>query len=213
MADATALVDMRAGLDPKGERAGARRRPQTLSAVAWRARDDMPFSDWVEQGRKLGQIGRSAGWWIGDWLNYGNAAYGERYVRAARITGYDVQTLMNMTYVASRFEPCRRRERLSWSHHAELAALEVKTQDRFLQRAETERLSVRDLRAEIRRERRSHELPDGEAGTTEPCAADSVPESAERGVVCPECGHSFAPAGRRHSSRLARLPAVAATMH
>ena len=55
-------------------------------------------------------------------------------MRASRITGYDVQTLMNMVYVATRFESGRRRERLSWSHHAELAALEPPEQEEWLTR-------------------------------------------------------------------------------
>ena len=54
---------------------------------------------------------------------------------------------MNMVYVATRFEAERRRERLSWSHHAELAALEPDDQEQWLTRAEEQRLSVRDLRA------------------------------------------------------------------
>ena len=192
MANTRALTSPDRVAMKRGQGATPARRGDTLSAVAWRPRDEMPLSDWVEQGRKLGLLGRSAGWWIGDWLNYGNAAYGERYVRAARITGYDVQTLMNMTYVASRFEPSRRREGLSWSHHAEVAALEPKAQTRFLDRAQHERLSVRDLREEIRRERR---LPEARQAAELPAAR----APAQRpGVVCPECGHSFSARGRPH---------------
>ena len=188
MADTTVLT--------APDRAGIRRRPgappaqagDALSAVAWRARQDLAFRDWVEQGRKLGVLGRSAGWWIGDWLNYGNSVYGERYARAARITGYDVQTLMNMTYVASRFDAGRRREGLSWSHHAELAALDPEAQDRLLARAESERLSVRDLREEIRRERRL--AATGEEAEVQPADEPAQPEKRSD-VVCPECGHHF----------------------
>ncbi|MEA2420777.1 MAG: hypothetical protein QOE60_2983, partial [Thermoleophilaceae bacterium] len=116
------------------------------------------------------------GWWIGDWLHYGNERFGERYVRAARITGYDVQTLMNQAYVASRFEISRRREKLSFSHHAEVAALPAAEQDRWLGRAERASLSVRALRSEVRRAVR------GRRGEPTP------PPDA---VVCPSCGHHF----------------------
>ena len=81
---------------------------------------DLP--EWIRQGKSLGTIGRGAAWWIGDWVNYGSAKFGEKYARAARITGYDIQSLMNMAYVAARFHISRRRENLSWSHHAEVAA-------------------------------------------------------------------------------------------
>src|SRR5918997_4530970 len=159
----------------------------TINDVSWCAAEDMSFSEWLEYGRRLGVMGRSAGWWIGDWLTYGNHAFGERYVRASRITGYDAQTLMNMAYVASRFAVSRRRGKLSWSHHAEIAALEPEEQDYWLERAETDRLSVRCLREGIRRERLRAK------------AAEEAAERAAHGIdegehpsddmVCPECGH------------------------
>ena len=122
----------------------------TVTPVAWRVKQELDLEEWLESGRKLGLLGRNVPWWIGDWLQYGNHAYGERYVRAARITGYDTQTLMNMVYVASHFAPARRRGNLSWSHHAEVVALDPAEQDLWLDRAEAERLSVRCLRQEIR---------------------------------------------------------------
>jgi len=143
----------------------------------------MSLLEWSQSGRRLGVIGRAAGWWIGDWLNYGNAKFGERYVRAARITGYDVQTLMNMVYVTSKFEPERRRDELSWSHHAELAALDPEKQDYWLERAAAERLSVRCLREEVRRERRAEEA------AAEAAEAEVV--ESEEGLVCPHCGAHF----------------------
>jgi len=172
-----------------------RRKQNPLSAVAWRPHENMPFSDWLEQGRRLGLMGRSSGWWVGDWLNYGNAAYGERYVRASRITGYDVQTLMNMAYVSSRFHPSQRREPLSWSHHAQVAALTPEHQERLLVRAEAKRLSVRDLRDEVRRERRAaKEVGEYAVTAKEPerRGSDAVDLDAVD-LVCPECGHTFPP--------------------
>lgn len=131
-------------------------------------------------------MGRGVGWWLGDWLNFGNAAFGEKYRRAARVTGYDVQTLMNMAYVAARFPAERRRERLSWSHHAELAPLAADEQDRWLDRALEDRLSVRCLRTEVRRAR-----ADGPAAeTSAPSArAQAVELPADR--TCPRCGCSL----------------------
>ena len=130
---------------------------QRVTPVSWQPGHAISLSQWVADGQRLGAIGRGVNWWLGDWLRFGNAKFGERYVRASRITGYDVQTLMNMVYVASRFEAGRRRERLSWSHHAELAALEPDDQEQWLTRAEEERLSVRDLRGELRRVTRARE--------------------------------------------------------
>src|SRR4051794_11275921 len=126
-----------------------------LTQTCWLPRHELTAADWVREGRMLGALGRSVGWWLGDWLRYGALRYGERYELASRITGYDRQTLMNMAYVASRVESSRRREKLSFSHHAEVAALPQPKQDWWLGHAEAEELSVRALRGEIRRGSRS----------------------------------------------------------
>jgi hypothetical protein len=165
--------------------------------VAWRAELDLALEEWLESGRRLGLLGRNVAWWIGDWLRYGNHAYGERYVRAARITGYDAQTLMNMVYVASHFPPTRRRGSLSWSHHAEIAALEPNEQDTWLDRAETERLSVRCLRQELRAQLRSTPAAQ-QARLIE--SRDVADPPAEDPIVCPSCGHPFEAAANSTAS-------------
>jgi hypothetical protein len=164
---------------------------QRVTPVAWQPGHAISLSQWVADGQRLGAIGRGVNWWLGDWLRFGNAKFGERYVRASRITGYDVQTLMNMVYVASRFDADRRRERLSWSHHAELAALEPEDQEQWLTRAEDERLSVRDLRGELRRVTRAQEKDVIAATSRE----DASPPAAEPRHVCPNCGHELAVVG------------------
>jgi N6-adenosine-specific RNA methylase IME4 len=103
-------------------------------------------SHWQDTGRLLGRIGRACQWWIGDWLNYGERRYGEKYSQGVEATGLEYQTLANFAWVARRVEPSRRREDLSWGHHAEIAALEPGEQDRLLEQAVAEELSVRELR-------------------------------------------------------------------
>jgi hypothetical protein len=165
---------------------------QRVTPVSWQPQHAISLSQWVADGQRLGAIGRGVNWWLGDWLRFGNAKFGERYVRASRITGYDVQTLMNMVYVASRFEAGRRSERLSWSHHAELAALEASDQEQWLTRAEEERLSVRDLRAELRRVTRVRER---EAIAATPREDAPAAVAAEPRHVCPNCGHELVAPG------------------
>lgn len=131
--------------------------PAMLTTISWAPRTELAVADWVRQGRWLGALGRGAGWWIGDWLRYGNSHYGQRYTAAGRATGYDVQSLMNMAYVAGRFESSRRRPSLSYSHHAELAGLSPEDQDVWLDRAEAGGLSVRALRVELRHARKRAE--------------------------------------------------------
>jgi hypothetical protein len=171
----------------------ARRAVAALAQTSWAPPRELELAEWIRQGRRLGALGRAGNWWLGDWVRYGNARYGERYETAARVTGYEVQSLMNMAYVASRFEISRRRETLSWSHHAEVAALDPSDQDAWLDRAERERLSVLALRVERR-------IAEPAAGA-EAAPARSARASAAREVVCPNCGHGFHAEGQEAMSR------------
>jgi hypothetical protein len=175
-----------------------------LGPVGWTAGADLSYDEWLRQGSRLGLAGRSAAWWIGDWVRYGTARYGSKYAAATRVTGYDRQTLMNMVYVSTRFQISRRRENLSWSHHAELAALDLEDQERWLNRATADRLSVRDLRQELlsvkqppgRSNGRRAAPPNGKPSARSPTAdrgsvAASANAAAERMVVCPHCRHQF----------------------
>lgn len=151
-----------------------------LTQVGWAPSKDIGLAEWSAMGRRFGEIGRCSQWWLGDWIHYGNARFGERYTRAVKLTGYDAQSLMNMVYVASRFEIYRRRENLSWSHHAALAALDVDSQEHWLERASADKLSVADLRVELRGRRQASEA----AGEPQQLA----PPSPAQTVVCPTCG-------------------------
>jgi hypothetical protein len=161
----------------------------TLTSTGWSVDGPLDLGEWLHYGRRLGTLGRSVHWWIGDWLRYGNACYGERYSRAARATGYDAQTLMNMVYVASRFDPARRREGLSWSHHAEVAALDPEQQDRWLALAEQQRLSVHSLRLELRAFRKASGQDSGHVG--------EAPRDESPHIVCPNCRHIIEPSQER----------------
>lgn len=159
----------------------ARTSTTELTQVGWVPAGEVGLAEWSALGRRFGEIGRCSQWWLGDWINYGNARFGERYTRAVKLTGYDVQSLMNMVYVASRFDISRRRETLSWSHHATVAALDISSQDHWLARASGDKLSVADLRAELRGRRRA--LSAAEA--REQSKAGDTDVDA---LVCPHCG-------------------------
>jgi hypothetical protein len=165
-----------------------RARTTSITPVAWVVTGPLEQAEWLAAGRSLGAMGRCSRWWLGDWIRYGNAKFGERYARAAAITGYDSQTLMNMVSIASKFEISRRRENLSWSHHETVAALQTDEQERWLDRAAAERLSVVDLRLELRAarkgERRRELVVEGEADA--PPAGPAGPV-----MVCPKCGHQM----------------------
>jgi hypothetical protein len=134
-------------------------------------------------GRRLGAIGRCSQWWIGDWVRYGTGRWGEKYAEAARVTGYDPASLRNMAWVASRFDTSLRNDKLSWSHHALLAPLGPEAQREWLQRASEERLSVADLRTELRAARKD--------GGKKPRTPGAAAKGGAGLQVCPRCGHSL----------------------
>lgn len=159
-----------------------------LSKVAWIPREELGHAEWIVAGRRLGTIGRCSQWWIGDWIRYGTAKWGEKYAEAARVTGYDVASLRNMAWVASRFSPSLRSDELTWSHHVLLAPLAAEEQRLWLERAREQKLSVADLRLELRALRGGRQ---GKQPAVTP-AADS--RGGADSAVCPRCGHRLPPA-------------------
>jgi len=133
---------------------------------------------WVRAGARLGAMTRCSQWLLGDWIRYGTSRWGEKYSEAARITGYDIQSLRNIAYIAGAIEPYRRRDNLTWSHHAEVCALETEEQERWLDVAAEQRMSVADLRMELRGSRQGKDSGSAKSGST-------------KMVTCPECEHKF----------------------
>jgi hypothetical protein len=110
----------------------------------------LTFEDWAGLGRRVAVVADASTWWIGDWLVFGQHIYGNRYRTAAAETGLDYQTLRNYAWVASRFVPSRRRDMLSFGHHAEVAALCHDDQDAWLRRSLVEGWTRNELRRRLR---------------------------------------------------------------
>ena len=119
----------------------------TPTALHFRA--GIPFDDWLDVGRQISLIASASGWWLGDWLVYGQRTYRERYRAALDATPLDYQTLRNYAWIARRFEKSRRRDGLSFQHHAEVAAMAEPDQDIWLQRAERLGWSRNELRRQL----------------------------------------------------------------
>ncbi|GLP66500.1 hypothetical protein TUSST3_31200 [Streptomyces sp. TUS-ST3] len=108
------------------------------------------YDEWELTGYKVARIASSAAWFIGDWVAFGSIRYETRYRDAIEAVGLDYQTIRNYVWVARKFELTRRRERLSFQHHTEVASLSVREQDYWLARAEEGGWSRNELRRHIR---------------------------------------------------------------
>lgn len=118
--------------------------------IGWQLPKGMDFDEWLECGRTLREIEGSVQWWIGDWWRYGEdrKEYGTGR-ETAELVGFDYQTCRNAAWVASEFQLSRRRDNLSFTHHADVAALPPSKQDEWLDIAERDKLSSKQLRSVI----------------------------------------------------------------
>jgi hypothetical protein len=126
--------------------------------------DRLPSAEWVRIGQQICLIADASCWWLGDWLVYGQDKFPDRYRRAMVGTALDYQTLRNYAWVARRFAPSRRRDSLSFQHHAAVAALAEPDQDLWLVRAAAFGWSLRQLRTHLQQARQDcagPQLPPG----------------------------------------------------
>ncbi len=137
-------------------------------------RDGLSFEEWQDIGVTLDIMGRALQFAIGDWINYGEFSYGEKYAQAINLTNYQEHTLINLASVARRVPMSFRHEVLSYSHHVAVAYLEADDQIALLDEAEEFGLSVRQLRQRVK---------DTQNG--------SNVDELLTGRCCPNCGYEL----------------------
>jgi N6-adenosine-specific RNA methylase IME4 len=124
--------------------------PGEFTPTGLRLPEDLSFDDWRNLGRNLLALEKSVGWWVGDWVREGDERdWGQMYVEAEGITGKAYKTLRNSAWVANAFDLSRRRDKLSFKHHAEVASLPPSVADAMLDEAEKNQWSTRELRAAV----------------------------------------------------------------
>lgn len=123
------------------------------SSEAIRTRID---AEWLAEGkalvareRDLDRSRDTLAWEVGDWIAGHPAGYGDMS-RLALDLDVPVGTLKNRASVARRIDPSRRRDDLSWSHHAEIAGLPLEEGDAVLKEAALYAWSVDRLRSVLR---------------------------------------------------------------
>lgn len=109
---------------------------------------DMSLEEWAACGHKLFRASSSLQWVLGDWAEYGNKL--GKLKEWAEANNVNVHTLRKYAFVSSKVSRSARREKLSWSHHAEVAELPAPQQLEWLELAERENLSVAAMREKIR---------------------------------------------------------------
>lgn len=141
---------------------------------------------WERIGASLRELTNSSAWWLADWLIFGEATYGSRrYREAIERTGLDYQTLRNYAWVARRFEYQRRRDSLSFAHHAEVARLSSPEQDYWLRKAEQQKWSRNELRRAVRaslvEQRCQTDVPPNDGNDEQEVPQPAVSAGADKG--------------------------------
>ena len=114
---------------------------------------ETPYAQCEALASMFGQLHRTSSWLIGDLLNHIERVYGETYAQAAEATGLSKGALMNYTSVCSHIPRSRRRAKVPFSTHMEVAYLEPAEQDRWLKEAERNRWTKDELRAQRKAEK------------------------------------------------------------
>lgn len=116
------------------------------------------FDQWQECGQFIQKASGSVSLWLGDWLNYGEKKWGEKYAQAIEDTGLDYQTLKNASWVAGKIDLSRRRDTLPFGQHAEVASLEPNQQNEVLDWAESEHATIKEVRQKVKEIKRQKQL-------------------------------------------------------
>lgn len=162
--------------------------------------------DYEAIGRRIGQIGQSLKWALGDWLVYGrdHGFKAAHYDLAQEITGMSFDVLSQTQRVAAAFPSDFRVPGLSWTHHR--AALPLPTGERLavLHRAAHEHWTAAMLNAFVVDRHAATER--GLAVAALPSPAREAPHLRTRLLgwrraaprqrtirVCPKCGHRWQP--------------------
>jgi hypothetical protein len=132
----------------------------------------LTFERWQQAGSQISHVVDSTAWCLGDWLVYGQKEFSDRYMRAIEACALDYQTLRNYAWVARKFDMGRRRQTLSFQHHAEVSSLSPGEQDKWLDLAEEFNWSRNELRRNIRAYRQQG--GEGEANTFLPKISAAV---------------------------------------
>ena len=131
----------------------------------------VPYEVWEAYGGALRRVESSLQWVIGDWLIYGEDTYGEKYAQATSMwPGRTIERLKRYAFVSQCVHLPIRTQNLSWSHHAEVATMDTVDQKLWLEKAEENNWSVRELKTNL----------DGRQATKQ-----------KKTITCPECGYEF----------------------
>lgn len=157
--------------------------PGNFTQTSLTLKEGLTQKEWVEVGRSLRSMERGIQFWVGDWLAYGEARFGEEAF--ADLERRD-KTLANWATVARKVAPSRRREDVQFSHHAEVASLPPAEQTEVLEEVKENHYTVGQTRDRVREKQQARAETDAaqngrrtqQEKIYEYCGCCGAPESA-----------------------------------
>jgi N6-adenosine-specific RNA methylase IME4 len=127
-----------------------------LTRTALLVHGDPSFDEWARIGEFIRLVNSGAQWWWGDWLNYGEGAYPERFSQAQEATGWEPGTLYTYSWVARSVPASNRLEAVPFGHYQNgLAALPPEEQAEWAEKVRAEKWSRGELRTALRLKKRA----------------------------------------------------------
>lgn len=128
----------------------------TLTATGLQVAGRPSFEEHEAVGLFIKRTHQASGWWLADWLRYGESRgdWQSRIDQAVDSTGLTLKTLQNVRAIGA-IEPSRRVATVAFSLHGEVAGLAPTEQTAWLERAESEGWTQRELRQAIKAHKRT----------------------------------------------------------
>lgn len=112
---------------------------------------DTPYEEWAAYGKTLAKRYSGIQWQIGDWINAGEALYGEMYVQAVEETRLTYGTLRNYASICARIPQINRNPKLLFHQAKHVACLEPIEQRKILDFAAAHNMTGDDILEAVQR--------------------------------------------------------------
>lgn len=132
----------------------------TLAGTGLMVQGHPTFDEFAGVGDFVQRAHKAAGWWLADWIAYGEARaeWKDRFDALMGVDQLTEQTVRQYRYIAKSIPPSNRIDGVGFGHHAVVASLPVTEQAHWLETAKIEGWSQRELRRELRASQRRQRL-------------------------------------------------------
>lgn len=116
-----------------------------------RITSDVTYEEWSAYGKKLSKRYSTLQWLIGDWINWGEQKWGEKYAQALDDLSFSYGTLRNYASICARISPENRNPKLRFHQIKHVASLEPREQRKIVDFATSHEMTGDDILEAVQR--------------------------------------------------------------